>query len=410
MSIKMILSKKWLMMIILLGLFPPDYFRQFPALDIALLVLKTFVSVIVLVLFFLDIKRHIKKSFNVITFLLVAELLFMTLISKNASIYDWGMRMGQVFILTFLVEELMAYAPYNGLQCLYYYFSLITLINTVMVFIFPKAMYTNSAGAQVYWFLGMDNSAYIHYIFASTFAMLYCQYVSRKVTVIALADWISAFVFVFHNDIATGIACQLIWLLLVVIYRFKWLRKWLKAQYALYIMLAFFFFLVLSRKLILVPIVEALGRDVTLTGRTLVWDRTLALVLKKPLFGYGVCSGNVYANMIHLPAITMPHDWLLTLAFAGGFVAVALHILQVFLACREAWPFRDSPYYRFLVIGFIIVYIRSVTEGSFWPAYFMFPAMLCYSKEFLAGITTDTASKRRFLRKRPVIRFGGTIR
>ena len=406
MSIKKILNTKWLIMILLLGIFPPAYFNQIKLLDYCLEGLKAIVWFFVLMLYFASIKFHMKKVFNILLYVLVIELLFTTLKSKDASIYLWITQIVNVIIICFFVEEMMTYAPYNGLKCIYAYFSLITLINTITIFIFPNAMYPNVGGVWVCWFLGEDNNAYFYYILVSTLAMLYCHYVSKRITFLALMDWLSAFIFVFHNDIATGIVCQLIWLILVVAYQFKWLRKLLKAQYALYIMLVGFVALVISRNLILAPVVEALGRDITLSGRTIVWDRTIELILKKPIFGYGVCNGDVYAEMIGRSGTTMAHDWILNLGFAGGVVAVAIHILQVFFACREAWTYRSTPYYHCLVIGFIIIYIRAVTEGSFWPAYFMFPAMLCYSKEFLNGITLNPAPKKRLLGRELVFRKG----
>lgn len=401
MTIRKILNSKWLILLFLLDLFRPAYFDQISFLNVFMDGIRIMLSITILILYFISIKVHAGKTFNILLYILAAELLLSTLMSRNASIHAWIIQMLHALILCFFVEELMVYAPYNGLKCLYTYFSLITLINTVTLFIFPNAMYPNTGGRWVCWFLGEDNTAYIFYVFASTFAMLYCQYVSKRVTLFALLTWLSAFIFVFHNDIATGIVCQLIWLLLIAGYQFNWFKKLLKAQYALYIMFAGLFVLVISRNMFLAFVIEALGRDITLSGRTIIWDRTIELILKKPVFGYGVCEGTVFANMarLNVPS-SIPHNWILFLTFSGGIVAVFLHVIQVYSACRVAWPFRASPYYRCLVIGLIIVFFRAVIEGSFWPAYFIFPAMIYYSKEFLNGIAKYSQLKRQ-TRKAP---------
>lgn len=401
MTIQKILNTKWLIILIIMDSFRPAYLDQIPFLDLFMDGIRITSAAIILILYFISIKVHIRKSFNILMYILTIELLLATLIGSNASIHAWIMQMVYTLILCLFIEELMVYAPYNGLKCLYAYFSLITMINTATIFIFPNAMYPNNRGRWVCWFLGEDNTAYIYYVLASTFAMLYCQYVSKKVTSVALLTWLSAFVFVFHNGIATGIVCQLIWLLLVAGYQFNWFKRLLKAQYALYIMLAGFFALVVSRKMILTFVIEALGRDITLSGRTIIWDRTMELISKNPVFGYGVCEGTVFADMARLGVVSsMPHDWILFLCFSGGIVATLIHVVQVYCACREAWPFRFSPYYRCLVIGFIIVYIRAVTEGSTWLPYFLLPAMICYSKEFLNGIAKYSQLKRQ-TRKAP---------
>lgn len=395
---KRILNSPWIVYLFLLGLFSPGYINRFRFIDIAISALKFVAAVVVLLYFVENIKRNLKKKFNVLLIILTIELLFSTLISGAASVYFWLIRMISVLIICFLFEELMSMAPYNGLRCLYIYFSLITLINTITIFVFPNAMYQNNRGLWRCWFLGEDNGAYFYYILASTFAMLYCDYITKRITLLAMLDWVGAFVFVFHNDIATGKACQIIWLILVVGYQFKYFRKLLKARYALYIMLAGFVFLVLMRKFILVPIVEALGRDITLSGRTMIWDATIKQILKKPIFGYGVCDGNIFARMIGYNGITMAHDWFLNLGFAGGIVAVIIYVFQLTFAFKDGRGFNSTTYYRCIVIGMIIVFIRAVTEGSNWEGYFIFPAMISYSMEFSESAASAKVAKSKTVR------------
>lgn len=405
MTLKKTFNSKIVILLFLLGLFPPGYLKTLSVPDIVLSVLETAVSVSVLLMIFLDIRRYLKKKFNILLIVLTIELFFSTLIGEKASLYFWVIKIVSVVIICFFFEELMTIAPYNGLKCLYWYFSLITMINTITVFLYPHAMYQNNRGSWVCWFLGEDNGAYFYYIIASMFAMLYCSYITKRITLLALLDWTGAFVFVFHNDIATGIVCQIVWLLLIVGYRFRLFRKLLKAQYALYIMLAGFVFLVLMRMFILEPVVEALDRNITLTGRTITWDQTIAIILKKPIFGYGVCEGDIFAGMIRRNGITMAHDWLLDLGFAGGAVAIIIYIVQIIFAFKEGKAFRMTTYYHCIVIGMIIIFIRAVTEGSNREGYFMLPAMICCSKEFMDGIYSKAALRKRKIR----FRFGRLV-
>lgn len=398
MALKRALNSKVIILLFLLGLFPPAYINRFSVPDAAFAVLKAGASVFILLIFFVDARRHLKRIFNILLIVLIIELLFSTLIGKDATVYFWLVKMVSVVVITFFFEELMTIAPYNGLKCLYWYFSLITQINTVTIFLFPNAMYQNGRGVWVCWFLGEDNGAYFYYIIASTFAMLYCGYITKKITLLALLDWAGAFVFVFHNDIVTGIICQVVWLFLIVGYRFKLFRKLLKAQYALYIMLAGFILLVLMRKVILNTVIIAFGREASFSGRMRFWDRTIALILRRPIFGYGVCDGEVFAELIGFRGFTMAHDWLLDLGFAGGVTAIIIYIIQLVFAFREGEKFRATVFYRCVVIGMIIIFIRAVTEGSNKEGYFVFPAMICYSKEFLEGIVSETNTRKRTFR------------
>lgn len=400
MTLKKTLNSKLIILLFLLGLFPPAYIKRFPLPDIALSALKVAAAVVILLIFFVDIKKTSKKTFNILLIVLTLELLFSTLFSTDASVLSWLNKIVTVVIVCFFCEELMTIAPYNGLRCLYWYFSLVTLINTVTVFLYPHAMYQNNRGIWVCWFLGEDNAAYFYYILTSTFAMLYCSYMTKRITLLALLDWAGAFIFVFHNDIVTGMICQIVWLFLIAGYQFRLFRKLLKAQHALYIMLAGFILLVLMRKVILNTVIVAFGREASLSARMSFWDRTIALILKRPVFGYGVCDGDVFAGMIGFKGFTMAHDWLLDLGFMGGIVAIIFYIVQLVFAFREGTEFRKTAYYRCVVIGMIIVFIRAVTEGSNREGYFMLPAMICYSKEFLEGINSEVTSTKRTIRFR----------
>lgn len=394
MMLKKILNTRFVLLIFMLGLFPPAYLTRIHIFNIVFNIFKAVAFVFVLLLFAQNLIRHINKSFNILLAALSCELIFATLISREASVYAWLNHMGMVIILSLFIEEMMLYAPYNGLHSLYWYFSLTTMVNTITVFLYPNAMYPNNRGVWVCWFLGEDNGAYFYYILASTFAMLYCNYIAKRVTLLAILDWVNAFVFVFNNDIATGIVCQIIWLILVAGYQFKQIKKLIKAKYALFIMFAGFVFLVIVRNFIFAPIFLALGKTITIGGRTVIWDRTIALIRERPLFGYGVCVGDVFAELIKMPGLTMAHNWILILGFTGGILAIILYVIQIIFAFREGRKFQASAYYRSLVIGLMILYVRSIVDGSYWPGYFIFPAMICYSKEFLNGIVAMTGRTR----------------
>lgn len=387
---KKLLNQEWFLWIALLSFFPPEYLNRFAAFDSVSSISKLAASLVISLFFVTDIKTHFKEKFFVLFFAMWIELLFSTLISNDASLYGGFVYMIKVIPVCIFAGEVILYAPIKGLKCLYGFFSLLIIINTATIFIFPNAMYPNNGGRWVCWFLGEDNGGYFYYIIASILAMLYCHYCAKKVTLIAVIDWISAFIFVFHNDIATGILSQILWLFLVVGYQFKGFKKLLKARYALCLLVGGFIALVLLRQFIFASVIEKLGRDITLSHRTHIWDRTIRLIMKRPVFGYGICDGDLYANMIGMKGITMAHNWMLIQGFNGGIVAIILYVMQVIAAIREARSASNTAYYRCLVIGLIVIYFRSLVEGGERSFYYLFLVMLNYSKEFLDRVSSET--------------------
>jgi exopolysaccharide production protein ExoQ len=89
---------------------------------------------------------------------------------------------------------------------------------------------------------------------------------------------------------------------------------------------------------------ESLGRDATLTGRTVVWPLVLRSIAKQPLLGYGYYAfwqnlGGESANIIigvHW-AFGYAHNGILEMGLGVGLVGIAVFLVTFFQALRNAW-------------------------------------------------------------------------
>ncbi len=119
-------------------------------------------------------------------------------------------------------------------------------------------------------------------------------------------------------------------------------------------------------------VARLLGKDVTLTGRTILWEGALAEALKRPLFGHGwgaFWQGPLSPSrpILDLASWDPPHahnallDYSLTLGFVGAAIAVALFFRYVVRAARAVryrpgtlglWPLSYAGY----------AFIFSITE------------------------------------------------
>lgn len=380
---KIRLNNSWLVFLLLFSLFPPRYFEENAIINLVLAAMKFFAALIVLLVYIKKIKLHLRKKYNILLVCIWLELLVSTFISVNigASVYQCCIAMLQVITTCFLVEELMTYAPIYGIKCMYIYFSLCVLVNTATVFIFPNAMYADQGGWRC-WILGDDNTGYAYYIVASTIASLYVDYIAKRITFISICVWVSAFIYVFQRGIGTGIMCQLIWLFLFLGSRFKCFRKILNAHYALYITIGFFLLIVLSRKFILEPIVTALGKTVTLSGRTIIWDTVLKSVRDKICLGYGFFVREGFNKLLSLRG-GGTHNYFLNLLFQGGIVGVSLFSMLIFYACRTKKELLGTNYYKCLTIGLLVLAVRFLVENGRNEFFYMVLAMISYTPEFI---------------------------
>lgn len=401
---KRILNSKWILLLLLLAFLPPAYLNQNSLIDLFLDVLKLSGFLLVSLLYLIDIRKHIQKLFNILLLVLWIELFFSTWVSPESTLHTYLITAINTLGTCFLAEEIAIHSPDVGLKSMYLYFSACVLINTATVFLYPNAMYANNRGLWVCWLLGEDNAGYIYYIVASTIVMIYTQYNSKRITIFSGLVWVSSFIFVFYRDIATGKACQIIWAILVFGYQFGWFRKLLKARYILYAIVGGFVILALLRGLILEPIVSALGRNITLSGRTVLWDRALERIKEKPLLGFGMYSGEEFDHAVMNNGLLNAHNWLLMLMFYGGIIAVVLFSIAVICACRDAKPERNSLFYRCMVIGLIVLAVRFLVEAGQLQIMFMMLAMLAYSKELSQGLESVQTKKKFVIKGIPRIR------
>lgn len=372
-------------MLTLFALFPPDFLLKFAVFNVAQNIIKIGVFLTVLAIYISDISVHMKEKYNYFLLLFWAGIVFSSIIGNVSSIYESIGTITTTLIVCLFVEEVILYAPYKGLRYMYWYFSWLVIINTILVFVFPNALYPTEFGLNICWLLGDDNTAYTCYMFASTLCMVYSRCIVKKTTILSVMVWILSFVYVFQRDIATGVFCQIIWGIIFLIYHVGGIKKLIRANYAVYIIIGGLFLLVITRRIILEPIVAMLGRSVTLTGRTIVWDSVLKMIEQKPVLGYGIIDQKQFNSLLNIPilGIHSAHNLLLELLVWGGIVAAVFFLLMVYFACRKGKSYRSTDYYRCLSIGIIVFCIRFLVEDGNSNLLYACLTLLAYTEEFL---------------------------
>ncbi len=111
------------------------------------------------------------------------------------------------------------------------------------------------------------------------------------------------------------------------------------------------------------------NKDLTLSHRTIIWDRALELISQKPIFGYGLADSlNVFfvnhdytgANNDVWTALS-GHNQFLQLLYYGGIVLIILFITLYFFATKkERRNNHHFKYYFLAVIGILINWMSEV--------------------------------------------------
>lgn len=113
-------------------------------------------------------------------------------------------------------------------------------------------------------------------------------------------------------------------------------------------------------------IVYVLHKSITLTSRTIIWDRNIELIKKNPIWGYGREQYSYRAGKIGFsgdhPAGLHAHNRLLETMYSGGIIMLALLIGMLFYSAYRLDNCKDSLFIKILSFGIFIYLFGMLSE------------------------------------------------
>lgn len=209
-----------------------------------------------------------------------------------------------------------------------------------------------------WYLLGLDNTAF-NTIFPIQILMIINQLLyKKKINKIVMLSYVLVTIAYIYVNSSTAMICFLLGLILCyIVFRIDRQSKfWKRINYKKGIV-----FIVLFVVLIVVfrlqyifedLIVNLLGKSLTLTRRTEIWDNAIKMIFKKPILGIGLQS-DLYNYLIF--RINHVHNILLELLYEGGTISMVFFITGVHLYCRNIKPYKSHKI-SILLSGALIIY------------------------------------------------------
>ena len=86
---------------------------------------------------------------------------------------------------------------------------------------------------------------------------------------------------------------------------------------------------------------DVLGKDITFTYRTLMWEAAKKVVVESPLFGYGLVSKDWYFS--HMSSFALgPHNFIWAILIFGGVILLALFTFICFIVFARFLRVKDK--------------------------------------------------------------------
>lgn len=273
-----------------------------------------------------------------------------------------------------LSDESRAAIIFEALDCLY-------IVTVIMIIVFKTIPAVSVAllGWEYDALLSSDNGTTWPLLFGALYAMLDHYYNgARARPAIYGFLLVAAEYFLWCATAMVGVAIIAVCLLPFI--RRPLLNLKSEAIAVASVLLAAFFVFFFEKLCTLQPIRfltdNVLKKDVSLTGRTIIWAGIRPLAVAKPLFGHGLVVPAFFMDEVYNHTTVHAHNFFLQAFYEGGLACIAAGIVMMLYCCRKVRKKNDKHLVFFLnVISIAMLVMLQSDQPAYWSWY---PVMMLY--------------------------------
>lgn len=325
-----------------------NYLLHFPLFTLIYQLILLFDLVYCVILY---LKRKQTPAEFVVLFLLLEIWLYIQTYIKQGDIPE-VMRVARSVICIAMIFDLFCNNIRSLMKCLYYYFFVFAVINLLLMILFPNGIYSVYSAAYSTntreWLFGVGNVSISWHYPAVVVAWIYSTLIGNK----KYGWYMSAVALISH--LIDGSATTIVGILIIlIIQNISFFKKILKPKIGCILVAAAFVIVVVRQKFdFLQPfIVGFLGKDMTFTGRLMIWKNAINAILKNPISGHGVMYYKDIPSLLGImpdvnyiwAGATHCHDNYLQILFTGGLVAGLIYLLLYRSAIKQLTQNWENP-------------------------------------------------------------------
>lgn len=246
------------------------------------------------------------------------------------------------------------------LKVLTFTLELLTYANLLIIFAFPNGLYNVNAVRKYYLFDHVNVS--IRYLLPGTcFSLINSVINNNKFSIRNYIYVISVIITLILTRPMTAIVGYIIFLIsLLLIFRSKLINKTINPFYShLASFLISYLIIFFNFQQHFLRFIGVLERDLTFTGRTYIWDKTLYNISYKPFMGYGRLSAIDRQSYINA---TSAHNQFLNFTFEGGLLLLSNIFITLFIISKKLKKCNNNKIVCILSSTFISYAVMWITE------------------------------------------------
>ena len=367
---KKLMNQRWFIALVFMVLYKPAMFSQMPALHTFDTISNVFKIMVIAVLgvWFVYFYQKVSLFFVGIVFFEVWRVL--------ATIYCGG-NYTSLFIailnalaICLVVEMGLKTDPDALLDGASFTLGLFVLINFATVLLFPQGMYEFNIFTQNY-FRGYRNNSIRLFFPAIIFSIVRSLRKYNKLTLSSFVITAVSFATVILAFSATSVIGMTVFTLFLLLALINKMPNFLNIITYLAINIAYFFGVIILRlqEAFAFIIVDMLGRDLTFTGRTKIWDSALAAFAKSPVFGVGEIENQASRDLI---GATHAHNYYLDLLYKSGLPGFLIFFAILIICGVALYRNRKNGKIPFIVSGAICAFMIMLQSEAYYNIYYFF--------------------------------------
>lgn len=329
------------------------------------------ISVIMIVFIIIFSRTGIRKLRVSFWLLLLLEswIAFVT-VFKNPHRFPASMISGGVILgISMIVSYFARKNPGEFLKALMANFEWLIYVHLFTQIVVPEGLY--QIRRHPVYFLGLDNGAIIYILPALTIAYLYYLCIGKKLRPLLLASACVASTII--GWCATSVVGLITAGILILLINGRKLRKWIKLIHIWIVAIIIDILITIFRIMDTFPplkrfIVDFLGKNTTLTGRTMVWDDAIMYWRRSPVIGNGF-NTIIYHGQ---NAFNHAHNAYFQYLMISGVIGLALFVLYNLSVIRNFdKKCGASKSGKAIKVAFSVLFITYITEAYNFPLLFI---------------------------------------
>ncbi|RGM20955.1 O-antigen ligase family protein [Eubacterium sp. OM08-24] len=367
---KKLMNQRWFIALVFMVLYKPAMFSQMPALHTFDTISNVFKVMVIAVLgvWFFYFYQKVSLFFVGIVFFEVWRVL--------ATIYCGGnytslfLAIFNALAICLVVEMGLKTDPDALLDGASFTLGLFVLINFATIILFPQGMYEFNNYTQNY-FLGYRNNSIMLFFPAIIFSIVRSLRKYNKLTLSSFVITAVSFATVILAFSATSVIGMTVFTLFLLLALINKMPNFLNIITYLAINIAYFFGVIILRlqEAFAFIIVDMLGRDLTFTGRTKIWDSALAAFAKSPVFGVGEIENQASRDLI---GATHAHNYYLDLLYKSGLPGFLIFFAILIICGVALYRNRKNGKIPFVVSGAICAFMIMLQSEAYYNIYYFF--------------------------------------